>query len=153
MSVVLVEVPSTRPIEALWNFLVQATSEKPESLLPRPVLPSVSMLPFFPPYAPTDSLPALFVFADLTYVAIPVNIIWGLNMPLVRRVNLMVLMCTSLVTSIVSVLKILTLQTSAAQLAQLEYSFSLAALWAGIEQTLCAHPLRRDYAEVKDIEK
>lgn len=57
-------------------------------------------------------------------------------MTLSRRFALILLMCTSFVTMTASIIKILTLQTTAADLTEPQYSSSLAALWSGVEQTL-----------------
>jgi hypothetical protein len=57
-------------------------------------------------------------------------------MSLNRRIGLALLMCTSLVTMVASIMKAITLQSTSTELAEPQYTSSLAALWAGVEQNL-----------------
>lgn len=77
----------------------------------------------------------MFTFADLTYVLFPVIIIWNLHLSLDKRIGLMLLMCTSLITMAVSIMKAITL-AHVSGVKEPAYSSSLSALWAGLEQTL-----------------
>ncbi|KAL9620256.1 MAG: hypothetical protein Q9160_005155 [Pyrenula sp. 1 TL-2023] len=117
--VLLVHFIGVRPIGALWNPTIQATRLSSNIALDTAYI-----------------VQALFTFADLTYVLLPVIIIWRLNMSLSRRFGLILLMCTSLITVAASILKAITLQTVSADYRQPQYSASLAALLVGIEQTL-----------------
>lgn len=53
----------------------------------------------------TIFLIALYIFSDLTYVLFPVAFIWRLQMPLHNRIGLILVMCMSLFTMAMSILK------------------------------------------------
>jgi hypothetical protein len=63
-------------------------------------------------------------------------IIWRLNMSLGRKIALILLMCTSLLTAAASITKAWSCQSVSAELEEPQYASSSLALWAGVEQTL-----------------
>jgi hypothetical protein len=89
----------------------------------------------------------MYTFSDLTYVLLPVMIIWNLHMDLHRRLGLILLMSVSLFTMAMSIMKTLVAQGSSKDTVDVQYNASLAVLWAGLEQTCviimgCVPPLR-----------
>lgn len=89
----------------------------------------------------------MYTFSDLTYVLLPVMIIWNLHMELHRRIGLVLLMSVSLFTMAMSIMKTLVAQGSSKDTVDVQYNASLAVLWAGLEQTFviimgCVPPLR-----------
>ncbi|KAJ8062111.1 hypothetical protein OCU04_008672 [Sclerotinia nivalis] len=78
---------------------------------------------------------SMYTFSDLTYVLFPVIIIWGLKMPLRRRIGLVLLMCVSLFTMTMSILKVMVAQGSSHATTDVQYRASLGVLWSGMEQT------------------
>jgi hypothetical protein len=77
---------------------------------------------------------ALFTFSDLSYVLLPVLIIWKLNMPIRRKIAIILLMALSLLTMSASIMKTVTAQSSQTA-TDVEYNASMAILWSGIEQS------------------
>ncbi|RYP66870.1 hypothetical protein DL769_005902 [Monosporascus sp. CRB-8-3] len=109
-----------RPIEGLWNvFLPGVWRLNPQVFI------NVGYL--------TQSI---YTFADVSYVLLPVLIIWRLKMALHRRLGLIVLMAMSLFTATMSILKTYTIhwQGNPAVTDPL-YRNSLQVLWANMEQT------------------
>ncbi|PQE06889.1 integral membrane protein [Rutstroemia sp. NJR-2017a BVV2] len=78
---------------------------------------------------------SMYTFSDLTYVLFPVIIIWRLKMPLSRRIGLILLMCVSLFTMTMSLLKVMVVQGSSHASTDVQYQASLGVLWSGMEQT------------------
>jgi len=118
--VLLTNFLGVQPVAALWNPTVLPTSQ-------------------MNPEVAADTayvVQALFTFADLTYVLFPVIIIWRLNMPIQRRIGLALLMCTSLVTMAVSILKTTGTQTVSSNTKEPQYTASLAVIYVNVEQTL-----------------
>ncbi|KJZ71731.1 hypothetical protein HIM_08873 [Hirsutella minnesotensis 3608] len=78
----------------------------------------------------------LFTFCDLTYVLFPVIIIWRLQMPMHRRIGLIVLMAASLFTMSMSIMKLVTLHWQGdSQSPDVLDNAALVVFWAGMEQT------------------
>lgn len=78
----------------------------------------------------------VYTFSDVTFVLLPVLIIWKLKMPLHRRVGLIILMCFSLFTALMSILKTYTLHWQAsASTTDPVYQNSLQVIYANLEQT------------------
>lgn len=139
--VLLVSFLGVQPVEALWNPTIDASRMNPKVALYTAITAQCKLAQIleYSTCVTTSWLmfiTAIFTFADLTYVLFPTIIIWHLHMTFLRRLGLIVLMCTSLITMAASILKATGLQTTAAQLKEPEYASSLAALWSGLEQTL-----------------
>lgn len=77
------------------------------------------------------ALIALFAFADLSYVILPVSIIWRLNMSLRTKIGLGIILSLSFISFVGSVMKAVT-----SSIAKTQYSSSLVILWSALEQTL-----------------
>lgn len=127
--VIVVVWAQCRPVQGLWNPTIPASRLNPA------VQQDLAYL-----------AQSLFTFSDLTYVAIPVWIIWNLNMSLRKRVGLVSIMSVGLFTMAASIMKTVTSQ-SHAKAADSEYNASVSILWSAIEQCLviimgCAPPLR-----------
>ncbi|KAI1274579.1 hypothetical protein F5Y07DRAFT_410194 [Xylaria sp. FL0933] len=106
-------------LSALWNPTIKASKMDPNIAL----------------YA-AYTAQALFTFADLTYVLFPVIIIWRLNMSFHRKLALILLICTSLLTAAASITKAWSTPTVSADLTEPQYASSFGALWSDVEQTL-----------------
>ncbi|KAI2637159.1 hypothetical protein GGS26DRAFT_473639 [Hypomontagnella submonticulosa] len=74
---------------------------------------------------------ALFAFADLSYVILPVWIIWRLNMSLRAKIGLGIILSLSFISFVGSVMK-----AETSSVAETQYSSSLVILWSALEQTL-----------------
>ncbi|KAK5992085.1 hypothetical protein PT974_05483 [Cladobotryum mycophilum] len=90
---------------------------------------------------------SLFSLSDLTYVLFPVIIIWSFNMPLRRKIGLVILMAMSLLAMVASIMKTVTSRTTSGKTLDVQYNSSLTILWSAIEQSLvimmsCVPPLR-----------
>ncbi|KAI0479888.1 hypothetical protein F4859DRAFT_530031 [Xylaria cf. heliscus] len=102
------------PIQALWDPAVKPTKKRDRRYQ---IIVNVAQ--------------SLFAFSDLSYVFLPVFIIWRLNMPLHRKIGLAVLLSLSLISFVGSVMKPVT-----ASIAHNQYESSLVILWSNLEQTL-----------------
>ncbi|KAI1319566.1 hypothetical protein F5Y16DRAFT_390803 [Xylariaceae sp. FL0255] len=103
------------PIQSLWDPLIPATRTGDHEF----------------EVVATDFAQSLFAFTDLTYVFIPVSIIWRLNMPLRRKIGLIIILSLSLVSFVGSVMKAVT-----AAFANNLFESSLVILWSNLEQTI-----------------
>ncbi|KAH7308400.1 hypothetical protein B0I35DRAFT_360525 [Stachybotrys elegans] len=109
-----------QPIEALWNPFVTANASLTADV-------SIYMAYF---------TQALFTWADLTYVLLPVIFIWKLQMGLPKRIGLMAVLLISLITVAASILKATRVQNVSSELSEPQYAASIATLLSGMEQTL-----------------
>ncbi|KAI1213729.1 uncharacterized protein F4807DRAFT_456276 [Annulohypoxylon truncatum] len=103
------------PIESVWNPMIKPTHKRPAHLND------------YSAYLAQ----ALFAFADLSYVILPVWIIWRLNMSLRTKVGLGIILGLSCISFVGSVMKAVTSSE-----AKTEYASSLVILWSALEQTL-----------------
>jgi hypothetical protein len=111
------------PVEALWNPFL-AAFQPVKSWDPRIVL----YIMYF-----TQSL---CTFTDITFVFIPVAIIWKLHMPLHRRLGLIFVLGVSLFTAVMSILKTVTATNGGPLKPNAGYNASLSLLYVFIEQSL-----------------
>ncbi|KAL2043495.1 hypothetical protein N7G274_003802 [Stereocaulon virgatum] len=118
-----------RPVQGLWNPTIPSRRWNPA------IQQDLAYL-----------LQSMFTFSDLTYVLIPVVLIWDLNMAIRHKLGLISVMSFGLFTMVASIMKTLTSQSSA-KTADSEYNASIAVLWSAVEQSLviimgCVPPLR-----------
>lgn len=129
----------THPIEALWNPTIKGNRMDPSVSLYAAYIVQCKPMPSSHSLVPTSLLTyskAIFTFADLTYILFPVLIIWRLQMPYSQRIALILLMCASIVTVAVSIMKTITVQNQSAALTEPQYASGIAALWCGVEQMM-----------------
>jgi hypothetical protein len=120
MLVLLTNFLAITPIEALWNPTIPDKRAR--------YSPQVASITAY-------TTQSLFTMADLTYVLFPVIIVWNLHLNMKKKIGIILLMCTSLITMAVSIMKAITL-AKVSGVAEPAYTSSLSALWAGLEQTL-----------------
>jgi hypothetical protein len=102
--------------------------------------------------AANGMIPALWTFTDLTFVLLPVIVIWRLQMAIRQRIGIVLLMSMSLLTMTMSILKTISLSRIAAQQSDptatdVQYSATLTILYTCLEQAFviimgCVPPLR-----------
>jgi hypothetical protein len=78
-----------KPVEALWDITIVPTSAW-----------SINVWLYT-----TYFFSALSAFSDLTYALFPVIFIWKLNMPVRQRVGLIIVMCGSIISMIMAIMK------------------------------------------------
>ncbi|KAK0666046.1 hypothetical protein QBC41DRAFT_326642 [Cercophora samala] len=111
-----------RPLEALWNVFMDPTKVW---RLDTKYFINLGYL--------TQSV---YTFSDVAYVAIPVAIIWRLNMPLHRRLGLITLLAAMLFTAAMSILKTYTIHWQGdPTVTDPLYRNALQVLYANLEQT------------------
>ncbi|KAJ8123866.1 hypothetical protein ONZ43_g281 [Nemania bipapillata] len=103
------------PIQALWDPTVKPTKVRDSRF--KDIIVDVAQ--------------SFFAFSDLSYVFLPVFIIWRLNMPLRRKIGLAIVLSLSFISFVGSVMKPVT-----ASLAKDQYQSSLVIIWSNLEQTL-----------------
>ncbi|KAF2651753.1 hypothetical protein K491DRAFT_636917 [Lophiostoma macrostomum CBS 122681] len=136
---ILISYLQASPIEALWDFLItDARRWDPRVWL---------YTAYF--------VQTLYTFSDLTYVLIPVALIWRLNMPLQNRIGLIILMCVSLITMVMSILKTVYIARAGhakATTVDVQYEAILQVLFGVLEQDIviimgCVPSLRNLFIE------
>lgn len=110
------------PVSGNWNPMIEAKRWNPQIYI---------SLAFF--------IQALWTFSDLTFVLLPVMVIWRLQLALHQRIGLVLLMSVSLFTMALSILKTIGLQQIADQQSDptatdVQYDASLEILWSCLEQ-------------------
>lgn len=115
----IVQIPLTylqaTPVQALWNFTMVAERRWDVRIwlytayfnqCMNPFNKTMSLV-FFRQVANSHSLlsAACSTFSDLTYALFPVIFVWKLNMPLRERISLMLVMCGSIFSMTMSILK------------------------------------------------
>lgn len=119
---IIIILAQANPIEGLWN----------------PSLPGVTYWDPRVYYYTGYFMQSLYTFSDLAYVLFPTVFIWKLNMPLRRKVGLILLMAASLFTVSMSILRIVGMTTVAnpgTSNEDYQYNSSIAVLWSGLEQS------------------
>ncbi|KAI1803414.1 hypothetical protein F4811DRAFT_524681 [Daldinia bambusicola] len=121
----IVQIPisflQVKPVEALWDFAVV-----PERRWDTRIWLYTAYF--------TQSC---FTVSDLTYVLFPVIFTWRLNMPLRERISLMIVMCGSMLSMSMSILKTIAMGAVAnatVGTADVQYQSSLSLMYGYIEQ-------------------
>ncbi|KAK8024994.1 hypothetical protein PG990_002817 [Apiospora arundinis] len=129
IAVIVIVMTQATPVEGLWNTMIPANRRDPSVLTNATYVGG-----------------ALFAFGDLTYVLLPVMVVWKLHMPLQRKLGLCILLALSLVTMGVAITKAVYSKTAENRSDDALYYSSIGVLWAILEQTMviilgCAPPL------------
>ncbi|KAI0173478.1 hypothetical protein GGR52DRAFT_543196 [Hypoxylon sp. FL1284] len=118
------------PVEAVWNPVIPARRSDPR------------LLEYFGYVGGS-----FFALGDLTYVLLPVVIVWRLNMQFRRKVGLCVLLALSLFTFAISIVKTTLAQGDQQQGDDAVYNATMGIVFGLMEQSFvimmgCAPPLR-----------
>ncbi|KAI2603719.1 hypothetical protein GGR54DRAFT_622476 [Hypoxylon sp. NC1633] len=118
------------PVEAVWNPVIPARRSDPRLLA-------------YIGYVGGS----FFALGDLTYVLLPVIVVWRLNMQFRRKLGLCVLLALSLFTFAISIVKTTLAQGEQGQEDDVVYNSTMGILFGLMEQSLvimmgCAPPLR-----------
>ncbi|KAI1089143.1 hypothetical protein F5B19DRAFT_468553 [Rostrohypoxylon terebratum] len=123
----IVQMPLTylqvRPIEALWNFTIVPTRRWDTRVW------------LYTAYFNQSC----FTFSDLTYALFPVIFVWKLNMPLRERISLIVILCGSILSMTMSILKTIALgqvANAAVGTPDVQYTSSTQLIYGYTEQNV-----------------